>query len=96
MAYAESRLLALNSAIDILINLAVALLFGGPLPGHVGGVVSFEIGCRKFAPEEALRRELNTNNKIPTCPSPYPTCHPVANFLEFAPRLVLSVSAMRF
>ena len=42
---AESELHALDSSTSVLVDLAVAFLFGGPLPDHVGGVVSFEVWC---------------------------------------------------
>ena len=42
---AESELHALDSSTGVLVDLAVAFLFGGPLPDHVGGVVLFEVWC---------------------------------------------------
>lgn len=42
---AECELHILNGAADVLVVLAAELLFGGPLPDHVGGVILFEIGC---------------------------------------------------
>ena len=42
---AEGELHALNGPAGVLVNLVIALLFGGPLPDHVCGMISSEIGC---------------------------------------------------
>jgi hypothetical protein len=43
LVYAERELQALESGADVLLDLSVAFLFGGPLPDHVCRMVSFEI-----------------------------------------------------
>ena len=43
LVYAKSELHALDGTTDVLVNFAVALLFGGSLLDYFCGVVSFEI-----------------------------------------------------